>query len=349
MTFSVSQKQPARHDAAVEEQVQIAQQSFTLRDLLPDHRSAMLQLHSEVFGSHADPRWFDWKYVEGCGQGVGLWLSERMVAFCGGTPRSVCHQGQWRHDLQIGDVMVLPEWRGVLTRRGPFFHVCDSFYRSRIGSQRAFDVAWGFPNLRHLQLAVKMGLSWDGGVMHELVWNTDGVDLPWHVRARPWTAVAGTQFEQAVNACWAAMLRSPKSSDLALGRRDADHARWRYLQRPDRRYRWLQVGHAWSLRPLGLAVLAESTADGALAWLDWIGPLDALPVASRACRVYAARQGAKYLTAWASDAVCAHLNATEPARSTVASGLGVPVASDVMENSVLALKWWLMGGDTDFL
>lgn len=349
MTAFPSQVQPSRQHSAVDEPVQIAQQTFTLRDLRTDHRSALLQLHREVFGGHADSRWFEWKYVQGGGQGVGLWLRDRMVAFCGGTPRSVCHKGRWLRDLQIGDVMVLPEWRGVLTRRGPFFHVCESFYRSRLGSQQDFDVAWGFPNLRHLQLAVKMGLSWDAGVMHELVWSTKGVELPWNVQARPWVAADAAQFDRSIGAFWAAMHQSATASDVALGRRDSDHARWRYLQRPDRRYRWLRVGRAWSLRPMGVAVLAESTADGALSWLDWIGPMDALPLASLACRVHAARQGASYLTAWASDAVCAQLSVTEPARTAVASGLGVPVASDVTENSVSSLNWWFMGGDTDFL
>lgn len=342
------------------QEVHIAGESFVLRDLQPSDEAdqkALLALHTEVFGSAADTSWFGWKYWQGGGQGVGLWLGTRMVAYCGGTPRSVCHQGAWKHDLQIGDVMVAPEWRGVLTRRGPFFHVCDRFYRSRIGAGQPFDVAWGFPNQRHLHLAVKMGLSWDAGLMHGLTWTTAGAALPWHIRSEPWQIEADTSpdnppdglFDRTIQMLWTQMKRSPAAAGVSLGIRDAAYLRWRYLHRPDRNYQWVCVRRAWSTRPLGVAVVAEAPSDGALLWLDWIGPMQHLPLAALACRTHARQVGATYLNAWASEPVCLALADSGVNHRSVVAGLGVPVASDVTDNQVAALNWWFMGGDTDFL
>jgi hypothetical protein len=88
----------------------------------------------------------------GGGEGVGAWHDGRLVAHCGGLPRNILHQGILQHDLQIGDVMVAPEWRGILTRHGPFFHVSKKFYDSRLGRKNRFHMGFGFPNARHLRL-----------------------------------------------------------------------------------------------------------------------------------------------------------------------------------------------------
>ncbi|HOF52620.1 MAG TPA: GNAT family N-acetyltransferase, partial [Rhodoferax sp.] len=113
--------------------LEIAGTVFTLRDVGPSDCTAVLGLHRRVFGSTVDAAWFDWKYRHGGGEAVGLWQGNELVAHCGGTPRTVLHHGRPARDLQIGDVMVAPEWRGVLRRRGPFYHVSERLYSSRLG------------------------------------------------------------------------------------------------------------------------------------------------------------------------------------------------------------------------
>ena len=57
----------------------MAEQTLTLKVLAPEDEPAFLKLHQEVFGSSADPVWFDWKYKLGkavgiaCGVKIAWW------------------------------------------------------------------------------------------------------------------------------------------------------------------------------------------------------------------------------------------------------------------------------------
>lgn len=334
---------------AMEQFVEIAGRLFTLRDVLPSDRDDVLGLHNRVFGSKVDAAWYEWKYHDGGGEAVGLWLGKELVAHCGGTPRVVSHLGRAERDLQIGDVMVAPEWRGVLTRRGPFFHVSDRLYASRLGAGERFHAAFGFPNERHLRLAVKMGLSWDCGPVQALYWH--GQDklprLGWPWRAEQ-LSVDDPDFDVVINRAWSAMARD--ASGFSMGVRDATYLRWRFARRPDQGYRFVQLRRPWLRRPSGVAVLGQATvAPNFLQWLDWVGPLALLPKACLLAREVAARDGSAGLTTWASSAVALALAATGVTQRVPAAVLGVPKASDMTPEEVRQLHWWLMAGDTDFL
>lgn len=359
------------------EVVEIGGSSFLLRDLAPPDKPALLRLHREVFGSAVGDPWYAWKYEDGGAQGVGLWLAERLVAHAAGLPRWVRYGGRWHRDLQIGDVMVAPDWRGVLTRRGPFFHVCRALYESRLGADAPFSVGFGFPNLRHLTLAVRTGLAWDGGRMHRLVWNAAVGDepgtgpqagaapgggpaslrpeagrVPAAAAVAPVLAAEASDHDATLHRAWRAMLADPALSSLGLGRRDAEHLRWRYRRRPDKATQWLVLRRPgpwprrWAVR--GVAVVTPEDQGKTLHWLDWVGPVSAMASALAMCRAYARASGAGHVSAWGSDAVRAALEPTAPAEVSVAAGIGVPAASALTNNGT-PLPWWLMGGDTDFL
>ena len=145
--------------------VQVGDTTLTLRDMAPDDVTAVLALHEHVFGPGADARWFAWKYGQGLSQGrgraIGAWHDGQLVAYCGGLPRTLRLHNTNLRGLQIGDVMVHPAWRGILSRRGPFFQVSKRFYDSQIGAtdSRPFELGFGFPNERHLRLAVLLGAA----------------------------------------------------------------------------------------------------------------------------------------------------------------------------------------------
>lgn len=351
-----------RMDGTTAHKVQVGEFSLTQRDVLPGDRAAVLALHTLVFGPDVDAHWFDWKYGpalhQGQGQAVSVWHGRELIAYCGGLPRKLWRQGQFLRGLQIGDVMVHPAWRGIMTRRGPFFHVSQGFYDNRLGAvpSRPFQLGFGFPSERHLRLAVLLGLLHDGGVIEALHWTTSPAaasGLPWHWR---WQALMPSEarFDRAVNAAWQSM-RSHTGS-LTLGQRDAAYLRWRYVERPAAaetpagappRYRFFELRRAWSNTTAGVAVL-DLRSPSAL-WLDWVGPVDLMPLACRACRLEAGRAGAAELTAWASSAVAQQLALSGIAQREVCAGLGIPTASDLKPQDVPGLRWWLMGGDTDFL
>src|SRR3954447_10889474 len=101
------------------EEVLIGGEVFQVRDLEPADRAALLVLHVRVFGGAVDEEWFRWKYVGGQGLGTGVWKDGELIAHCGGLPRTLWRGGARTGGIQIGDVMVAAEWRGLLTRRGP--------------------------------------------------------------------------------------------------------------------------------------------------------------------------------------------------------------------------------------
>ena len=338
--------------------------SMTLRDVTQADMLEVVSLHQRVFGSSVDAHWFAWKYGggpgEGQGQGVGAWHEGHLVAFCGGLPRKLWRQNESLRGMQIGDVMVHPSWRGILTRRGPFFHVSKRFYDSRIGAKpgKPFQLGFGFPSQRHLRLAIMTGLLHDAGVIESLhwpTWDATGPDLPWSWLWRP-LMPANKRFDRVISDAWRSMLATARSKRLTLGQRDAAYLRWRYVDRPDEtapgtdkifRYRFFELRRPWSFTPVGVAVLDLRSPSAQ--WLDWIGPVEFMLAASQACRIEAARAGATELTAWASAAVIDRLAQSGYERRMVCAGLGVPVASDLLPEEVPRLQYWLMGGDTDFL
>jgi len=342
--------------------VQVGNSALTLRDVMPGDMDAVLALHTHVFGPEVDARWFDWKYgpapEQRRGQAVGAWHDGELIAYCGGLPRALWQKRRSLSGLQLSDVMVHPAWRGILTRRGPFFHVSQRFYSSRLGPEqsRPFQLGFGFGSEIHVRLAVMVGLGRDGGVIETLHWNTSQAampGLPWHWR---WQALlpSGTRFDRAVNAAWKSM--QAQAGDLTLGQRDAAFLRWRYVDRPDApgtpagappRYRFFELRHPWSATAAGVAVLDLRSTSAH--WLDWVGPVELMPLASRASRLEAARAGATELTAWASPAVAQQLASTGIERREVCAWLGIPAASDLKPEALPGLRWWLMGGDTDFL
>jgi hypothetical protein len=328
--------------------------TMTLRNLDPSDRESLLSLHRSVFGTTVDEDWYRWKYLDGQSEGMGVWHEGTLIAHCGGIPRNVLHQGARARDLQIGDVMVAPEWRGVLTRRGPFFHVCDGMYSSRLGVGKRFKMGFGFPSARHFRLAVKAGLSWDAGSIAQLRWSTpleigsSGLGLSaWHWRVDTIEPKA-PHFDDDIYRAWSAMLRHVQR--LSIGERDAGYVRWRYVDRPAYDPIFLKLRRPWSKHPVGVAVMSRpSASDPVSHWLDWIGPPPLMVVACMMCRIEAARQGAAGLTAWASHAVELALADTGVAEKQEAALIGVPLSSDLAECPVTDLNWWFMGGDTDFL
>lgn len=364
MTLTSATPIAGRADDQPRHTVQVGEFTLTLRDVVRNDMAALLALHTVVFGPNVDARWHAWKYGEapgqGQGQGVGAWHGSELVAFCGGLPRTV-----WRHNkslagLQIGDVMVHPSWRGIFTRRGPFFHVSQRFYDSRLGPApgRPFQLGFGFPSERHLRLATMTGLLHDGGVIESLHWRTQraaGLDLPWHWR---WQRLdpLDKRFDAATNAAWKSMLANASDEGITIGQRDAAYLRWRYVDRPDAAspsmqwtscYQFFELRRPWSRIPAGVAVLDLRSPSAH--WLDWVGPIKLMPLALDACRLEAMRAGAIELTAWASAAVAQQLAQSGIERRAVCAGLGIPVASDMKPAEVPGLRYWLMGGDTDFL
>jgi len=328
-------------------QVRIGTELFQVRDLRAEDQESLLRLHVNVFGPGATPAWYEWKYAAGGGLGSGVWHEGELIAHCGGVPRPLWRQGRRETGIQIGDVMVAPQWRGILSRRGPFFQASRAFYSAHVGERQGHAIAFGFPSERHLRLAVTLKLLWDAGPVHALTW-----DLQAKANSAPawaWQShsldPSDLRFDARVDAAWQRMRGA--ATALTLGERDARYVRWRFCERPQRRCHFLAVRRPWSRTLAGIAVLDLTSADAQ--WLDWIGDPAAIVAASRACIAHAGRAGARSLSAWTSPLVTQSLRTSGVAHQSVIAWLGIPRASSLTEQEVAGMPWWLMGGDTDFL
>ncbi|MET1114289.1 MAG: GNAT family N-acetyltransferase [Comamonas sp.] len=333
----------------MQKNLQIAGQQLELRDMVHSDMGDVLALHHQVFSSSARSDWFEWKYVQGHGEGVGIWNDQQqLIAYCGGFPRRVLQQGAAADFLQIGDLMVSPEWRGVFTRKNPFFYACEHLYTTRLGNDRPFKVGFGFAHARSTRLHVRQGLGRDGGMVPYLQWQVaQRLPLPgpqWLWKVAP---LAADALRATVDRAWQAMRR--ETQQYTIGIRDADYVAWRFTQRPDKPYRLFTLRRIWDLQPLGVIVLSQPSHPGeAVQWMDWIGPARHLAHACLAALRIAAQEGAPTMTTWASAAVTELLAATEPGFLPHIANISIRAPAD-MATQAPDLKLWLMAGDTDFL
>ena len=337
----------AAERAAEQAPKQVAGQALVVRPLGPADAPALLGLHAAVFGSRVDGRWYGWKYRPGLGSGSGVWFDGQLVAHCGGIARTLWVAGERVAGLQIGDVMVQAQWRGVMTRRGPFYYVSQHFYEAQLGADKPFQLGFGFPGARHLKLAVAVKLLRDGGGVQALHWDTaQARALPaWQWRWQP-LAPDDARFDTVVGQAWDAM--RAEATALTLGERDAAYLRWRYLERPDRQHHFVVLRRPWSRVAAGVAVLDLSQPEAAH-WLDWVGPPSLMATACRACCHEARQRGKARLEMWASEAVVRQLAGTPIRYQAEVVRIGIVNASALPPEATRGLDWWLVGGDTDFL
>lgn len=328
-------------------EVRIGEHRFVVRDLRPHDTESLLRLHVRVFGPGASAAWHEWKYGAGAGLGSGVWQGDELVAHCGGLPRTLWREGRRTGGIQIGDVLVAPEWRGLLTRRGPFFQASSYFYGRHVGGRSGHDIAFGFPSERHMRLGTTLKLLWDAGPIHALTWQLSPQHQATGSWAWRWSPLDPAQrgFDAVVDRTWQ-MMRA-KCSTLVLGERSAAYVRWRFLERPGRTSQLFVLRRPWPVSPVGIAVLDLQGPQAQ--WLDWIGDPGVLKFASRACAAEAAARGATSMVAWCSPAVAEALRETGIDHQSVTARLGIPRASALSEQELPGLRWWFMGGDTDFL
>ena len=95
---------------------------------------------------------------------------QRLVAFYGGMPRELSFQGSSWRGIQVGDVMVDPDLRGSLSRRGPFQMAASTFLEQMLGQGGPCQIGFGFPNARAMTVAQKLGLYRAVDEVLELTW-----------------------------------------------------------------------------------------------------------------------------------------------------------------------------------
>ena len=306
----------------------------------PDDEADLLALFQRAFGQQMPKALWQWKYAGvDCG-GAIVRRDGRAVAFYGGIPREVSLFGSQVAAVQIGDVMVDPCERGVLTRRGPFFQAATFYLSHNVGLGHNFPLAFGFPSQRAYRLGERLGIYAKVGEIMRVDWSARNVWPSLRLRTRPLLASG------AVAADWLWLEMADAFNRQIIGVRDFAYLRRRYIEHPTIGYSVLLVSSRFSARPFGIIVVRDEGEE--LALVDVVAPPERLAALVGIFRRLAWKLGKPKAYAWIT-AQHALLLAGE---SGVLAPIGVVVPAFRWQQGIPPAKidghWWLMAGDTDF-
>lgn len=317
-----------------------------------DRSEAMRELFAQVFGHEMGAAQWHWKYGDGRGCAIGIVQDGRLVAHYGGQRRELLVRGRPDIGCQMCDVMVAPAANRSLARRGPMHKLSATFLETQLGWGQAHRVGFGFPSDRHNGLADRLRLYTMVDRLVQLRWPAaNGADaaLPPH-RSEPITLRGGRLLpaqRRALDALWQAMAFALR--DVALGVRNPDWLRWRYLESPHARYGLTLLRSRLWRRPLGLIVTRPR--DDALELLDLVGPPGHWPLLVALARWQAAQAGKPSLRLWITQSQSARL-ASIDAAAVLQEHVPIQIPANLHtpgpDPQELKDRWFLMGGDADF-
>jgi len=310
---------------------------WAIRHVRAEDVSGIALLFSEVFKQTLSREMWWWKYGDGHGNAVIATRGGKVIAHYGGIYRDILIGGVHEWAVQICDVMVHPNERGVMTRQGPFLLTAAT------GAEIYGPFGFGFPNARAMQVAEKMGLYAPVGSMVTVTWNAGAT------RVRLGTRLCillpdSNRHKLLVEELWEQM--SSDLSDAVVGYRDWAYIQRRYFTHPQYRYEVIAVLSRLTNKPLGVLVLRKF--EDSVELMDIVAPTRNLPVLIDQSTRLAGLWGKTTIYCWITKNQAGHfmVHGAKP------SDLDVSIPTSVWTKDVRARvfenKWWLMSGDTDF-
>ena len=314
--------------------------SVWLSDLAhPEDEAELLDLFRAAFGQEMAPGLWRWKYQDLDTLGTIVRREGRLVAFYGGMPRTIHLFGSPATGVQIGDVMVHPKQRGILTRKGPFFQAAANFLEHFVGQGKDFPIAFGFPSERAYCLAEHLGLYEKVGELMCVSWPALQARPSYKLSIRPLSYDKGV----AVDRLWREMAAALQ--DQAVGVRDWSYVKRRYLQHPTVTYQLYLVSSRLIGTPVGIMVI--HVLEDAVELLDIIAPPRHMATLVHCLRRLTWRMGKPQAYTWITSQH-AQLLAGDSGKITP-TGIIIPHnrwTPGISANELMN-RWWLTGGDTD--
>ena len=313
--------------------------SFTLEEVLP-----LFERSFEVPFSAAV---WEWKYGNGRGRAVSARQEGELIAHYGGAPRDILFFGNCARAIQICDVMVMPEHRSFVSRDTLFFKTAATFLEQQIGNCAEHLLGFGFPNIRVLRMACRLGLYdvTDSFIEIHYPRTVRAADEP-GLQVQPF-ALDAESARDAVASCWKQMAEDLRGG--IVGVRDLDYLRYRYCSHPqwaEGGYECVAVTGEGSPAPVAIVVLKRLGQERLL--MDIIGAVADYPAALEAVR--------GTLAAGNIGLHCRITRAHAPAVTLPGSDwrdLEIEIPCNIWtrgpDAASLAGAWWLTAGDMDFL
>ncbi|MDD3802073.1 MAG: GNAT family N-acetyltransferase [Desulfuromonas sp.] len=302
---------------------------------------ALLRLFEQAFGHSMTPEQWRWKYASSQPAGIVVRHNGELVAFYGGMPRALEQYGVTQNAVQIGDVMVAPRYRRLLTRRGALFCAASNFAVSLVGPGKAYACAYGFPSKRHHQLGERLGLYGTIGRLLQARWSASPPRRHWHYRIRPLTLAQLPLVDQL----WQEM--KADLTDRLLLHRTATYIRQRFIDHPVVRYHLHLVLKRFTGVPVGLLVLRDCAPAG-VELLDLVGRPAILPTLVQFARQITTLLGQQQLYCSLTSTVAQALQL--PSDQLSDPDLPLPIMLWQQPPAILQTRdrWWLTGGDADY-
>ena len=313
--------------------------SFTLEEVLP-----LFERSFEVPFSAAV---WEWKYGNGRGRAVSARQEGELIAHYGGAPRDILFFGNCARAIQICDVMVMPEHRSFVSRDTLFFKTAATFLEQQIGNCAEHLLGFGFPNIRVLRMACRLGLYdvTDSFIEIHYPRTVRAADEP-GLQVQPF-ALDAESARDAVASCWKQMAEDLRGG--IVGVRDLDYLRYRYCSHPqwaEGGYECVAVTGEGSPAPVAIVVLKRLGQERLL--MDIIGAVADYPAALEAVR--------GTLAGGNIGLHCRITRAHAPAVTLPGSDwrdLEIEIPCNIWtrgpDAASLAGAWWLTAGDMDFL
>ncbi len=308
----------------------------------PTDEAELLALFRRAFGYDMNPALWRWKYAGLDRSGALTRRDGRVVAFYGGIPRTIRLFGSQATAVQIGDVMVDPAERGVLTRRGPFFLAASHYLRHCVGIGKAFPLAFGFPSQRACRLGERLGIYAKVGEIMRIDWPALKAWPNPRLRTRPLDASKAATAE----ADWLWLEMAAALSRQIVGVRDFAYLRRRYLEHPTVSYRVLMVSSRISAKPFGIIVVRDEGEE--LELVDVVALPERLAALVKIVRRLACNLGKPKAYTWITVQHAGLFAGESGAVSP--TGIVVPAFNwqQGMPPAEIDGHWWLTAGDTDF-
>ena len=317
------------------------------------HAEEFRSVFREVFGADITPALADWKYgTADRGRQFGAFSAEpRMVAHCGLTFRTALIENQTRRIAQVGDLCSVRNKPGGLARGSSVFGTLLRHTLDQIPSKDNPEaVFYGFPGDTAMKLIKRLGIGTSLNVIHELSF------LPTHsgpVQASLNSIFSadlrlvrvtdfGGGFARLAERLWRRMAKDFGSG--ALGVRDAQYLRFRYLKHPDHGYEIYRVTGLFG-RTIGLAVCRRTGTE--LELMDLVASLTDMSRCIVTLQRNLSAMGIGILKMWLLDRYARHFSALAASVVPLQFHLMVEYRNS---GGIDRFKdrWWLTSGDADY-